>query len=126
MSEPTKLESALDELLTGKTTEEIVGPGGLLKQLTKALIERAMNAEMSHHLGYEKHAPEGRGSGNNRNGKSRKKVQGGLRRGRDRSSSRPQRDLRPQDRSQTRASLLRLRRENPVDVRARHEYARHP
>jgi putative transposase len=76
MAEPTKLESALDELLTGKTTEEIVGPGGLLKQLTKALIERAMNAEMSHHLGYEKHAPEGRGSGNNRNGRSRKKVQG--------------------------------------------------
>jgi putative transposase len=57
MAEPTKLEAALDELLTGKTTEEIVGPGGLLKQLTKALIERAMNAEISHHLGYEKHAP---------------------------------------------------------------------
>jgi putative transposase len=76
MSEPTKLESALDELLAGKTTEEIAGPEGLLKQLTKALIERAMNAELKHHLGYEKHALEGRGSGNNRNGKSRKKVQG--------------------------------------------------
>jgi transposase-like protein len=35
-----------------------------------------MNAELSHHLGYEKHSVEGRGSGNNRNGKSRKKVQG--------------------------------------------------
>ena len=69
MSEPTKLESALDELLAGKTTEEIVGPDGLLKQLTKTLIERAMNVEMSHHLGYEKHAP-GRGSGNNRIGSS--------------------------------------------------------
>jgi transposase-like protein len=76
MTEPTKLESALDELLTGKSTEEIVGPDGLLKQLTKALIERAMNAELNDHLGYEKHAPEGRGSGNNRNGRSRKKVQG--------------------------------------------------
>ena len=43
MTEPTKLESALDELLAGKTTEEIVGSGGLLKQLTKTLIERAMN-----------------------------------------------------------------------------------
>ena len=72
----TKLEAALDELLIGKSTEEIVGPNGLLKQLTKALVERAMNAELSHHLGYEKHAAEGRGSGNNRNGKSRKKVQG--------------------------------------------------
>ena len=46
MPEPTKLESALDEVLAGKTTEEIVGPEGLLKQLTKALIERAMKAEM--------------------------------------------------------------------------------
>jgi putative transposase len=76
MEGKTKLESALDELLSGKTTEEIVGPNGLLKQLTKALIERAMTAEMSHHLGYEKHSSEGRGSGNNRNGKSRKRVQG--------------------------------------------------
>ena len=76
MEEKTKLESALDELLAGKTTEEIVGPNGLLKQLTKALVERAMNAEMSHHLGYEKHVATGRGSGNSRNGKSRKKIQG--------------------------------------------------
>jgi putative transposase len=72
MEDKTKLETALDELLAGKTTEEIVGPNGLLKQLTKALVERAMNAEMSHHLGYEKHAAEGRGSGNSRNGNSRK------------------------------------------------------
>jgi putative transposase len=76
MSEPTKLGSALEELLTGKSTEEIVGPDGLLKQLTKALMERAMNAGLNHHLGYEKHAPEGRGSGNNRNGRSRRKAQG--------------------------------------------------
>ena len=37
---------------------------------------RAMNAELTHHLGYEKGQPEGRGSSNNRNGKSRKRVQG--------------------------------------------------
>ena len=42
MEAKTKLEAALDELLAGKSTEEIVGPGGLLKQLTKALLERAM------------------------------------------------------------------------------------
>jgi len=76
MENRTKLEAALDELLAGKKTEEIVGPGGLLKQLTKALLERAMNAELTHHLGYEKHEPVGRGSGNTRNGKSRKRVQG--------------------------------------------------
>ena len=76
MAEKTKLEAALDELLQGKTTAEIVGPEGLLKQLTKSLLERAMNAELTHHLGYEKHEPAGRGSGNTRNGKSQKTVQG--------------------------------------------------
>ena len=76
MAEKSKLDAALDELLTGKTPEEIVGPGGVLKQLTKALLERAMGAELTNHLGYEKHDSVGRGSGNNRNGKSRKTVQG--------------------------------------------------
>jgi putative transposase len=76
MGEKSKLDAALDELLTGKTAEEMVGPGGVLKQLTKALLERAMGAELSNHLGYEKHDSIGRGSGNNRNGKSRKTVQG--------------------------------------------------
>ncbi len=75
MKEKTKLEAALDELLVGKSTEEIVGPEGL-KQLTKAVLERAMNAAMTHHLGYEKGEASGRGSGNNRNGQSRKKVPG--------------------------------------------------
>ena len=76
MKEKTKLEAALDELLSGKSTEEIVGPEGLLKQLTKAVLERAMDAELTHHLGYEKGEASGRGSGNNRNGQSQKKVQG--------------------------------------------------
>jgi transposase-like protein len=61
MAEATNgLEAALDELLKGKKPEEIVGQDGLLKQLTKALLERAMNAELTHHLGYEKWQPEGR------------------------------------------------------------------
>ena len=76
MERKTKLEAALDELLAGKATDEIAGPNGLLKQLTKALVERAMQAELKDHLGYEKHAAVGRGSGNNRNGASRKKLQG--------------------------------------------------
>ena len=75
MAEETNgLNAALDELLKGKKTEEIVGPNGLLKQSTKALLERAMNAELTHHLGYQKGQAEG--SGNNRNGTSRKTVQG--------------------------------------------------
>jgi putative transposase len=76
METKTKLEAALDELIAGKSTAEIVGPDGLLKQLTKALLERAMSADLAHHLGYGKHEPEGRGSGNSRNGQSRKTVQG--------------------------------------------------
>lgn len=76
MAEKSKLDAALDELLAGKSTEEIVGQGGVLKQLTKALLERAMGAELSNHLGYEKHDSAGWGSGNSRNGTSRKRVQG--------------------------------------------------
>jgi putative transposase len=78
METKTKLEAAIDELIAGKSTEEIVGPDGLLKQLTTAPLERAMSAELAHHLGYGKHEPEGRGSGNSRNGQSRKTVQGGF------------------------------------------------
>jgi putative transposase len=48
----------------------------LLKQLTKAILERALDAEMTEHLGYEKHDPAGYKSGNSRNGKSSKKLKG--------------------------------------------------
>lgn len=67
----------IDKLLADyKGPEDLIGEQGLLKQLTKALVERAMNAELTHHLGYEKHDPSGRGSGNSRNGTSRKKLKG--------------------------------------------------
>src|SRR5678815_1426121 len=69
--------SLVDELLKGyEKPEDIAGENGLLKQLTKALLERAMNAELTDHLGYEKHDPAGHNSGNSRNGKSRKKLKG--------------------------------------------------
>ena len=46
----------LDELLKNyKSPEDLLGPGGLLKELTGALAERALEAEMTDHLGYEKH-----------------------------------------------------------------------
>src|SRR5882757_7115784 len=51
----------------------LTGPDGLLKQLTKTVLETALNEEMTEHLGYEKHDPAGAGSGNIRNG-SRSKV----------------------------------------------------
>src|SRR6185503_7954536 len=52
----------------------LTGPDGLLKQLTKAVIETALNEEMTEHLGYEKHDPVGAGSGNIRNGTRTKTV----------------------------------------------------
>ena len=53
---------------------ELVGPDGLLGQLTKNVLETALDAEMSEHLGYEKHDPAGRNSGNSRNGTRAKTV----------------------------------------------------
>ena len=66
-----------DELLEGvKTQEDLAGPSGLLKQITKALVERMLAGELTHHLGYEKHDVAGPGNGNTRNGKSRKTLKG--------------------------------------------------
>lgn len=65
----------IDELLAeGFDRESIFGQGGLLAQLTKRLVERALQAELTAHLGYEPHAVEGRGSGNSRNGATPKMV----------------------------------------------------
>ena len=68
---------ALDQLLEGhRTPEAFFGANGLLDQLSKALLERALQGEMTHHLGYEKHDPSGHNSGNSRNGTSAKTVKG--------------------------------------------------
>jgi putative transposase len=66
----------LDELLFGvNSPEDLLGDGGVFRQLKKALMERALGAELTHHLGYEKGAaPTGRARGNSRNGHSAKKV----------------------------------------------------
>src|SRR4051812_13609891 len=53
---------------------ELVGPGGLLTGLTKTVLETALEAEMSEHLGYDKHDPAGRNGGNSRNGTRTKTV----------------------------------------------------
>jgi putative transposase len=53
---------------------ELVGPNGLLNELTKNVLETALDAEMTEHLGYDKHDPAGRGSGNSRNGTRAKTV----------------------------------------------------
>jgi putative transposase len=76
--EPTTINiDLIDQLLQDyKSPEDVLGENGLLKQLTKALLERAMAAELTHHLGYEKHSPEGQNSGNSRNGKTKKTLKG--------------------------------------------------
>ena len=67
----------IDKLLADcRKPEQIIGQDGLLKQLTKALLERALEAELAEHLGYRKSDPAGYHSGNNRNGKSRKTLKG--------------------------------------------------
>ena len=70
-------DEVIDQLLAGASTEEeIAGPGGLLAQLTKRLVERAMEVELTDHLGYEPHAEPPGGTGNTRNGTSPKTLIG--------------------------------------------------
>jgi putative transposase len=68
-------DEVIDELLAGaRTEEEIVGPGGVLAQLTKRLVERALQAELTEHLGYEPHQEPPGGSDNTRNGSTGKTL----------------------------------------------------
>jgi putative transposase len=68
-------DAVIDELLAGASTEEeIVGPGGLLAQLTKRLVERAMEVELTDHLGYQPHEEPPGGTGNTRNGSTPKTL----------------------------------------------------
>lgn len=75
----TRQEELLDELLKdGKTAADIFGRDGLLKQLTKRLVERALEGELTDHLGYPKHAPVAKFSDNSRNGSSQKTLKGDM------------------------------------------------
>lgn len=76
-TEKELLNSVLDQLLKDyKKPEDILGEQGLLKRFSKAVLERALGAELTEHLGYEKHDPAGRGSGNSRNGTTGKTLKG--------------------------------------------------
>ncbi len=70
----------LDALLERAHGEgvELLGPDGLLGQLTKAVLERALREELTCHLGYEKGDPAGAGSGNSRNGTTPKRIRTGV------------------------------------------------
>jgi putative transposase len=68
-------DEMLDELIgRAKTQDDVFGKEGLLNTLSKRLLERMFDSELTHHLGYEKHAVEGRNSGNSRNGKTTKLI----------------------------------------------------
>src|SRR6476659_5175157 len=70
-------DEVIEELLQGYTRpDDLLGEDGLFKQLKKKLLERALGAELTEHLGYEKGDPAGRGNGNSRNGYSAKTVIG--------------------------------------------------
>lgn len=70
-------QELIDELLAGyKNPEDLLGEGGIFKELKKALLERALDAELDDHLGYEKGDSKGRKSGNSRNGHGSKRVTG--------------------------------------------------
>ena len=66
----------VEELLDRVRSEgiELLGEGGLIPELTKRLLERAMDEELTEHLGYERGDPGGRGTGNSRNGTTPKRV----------------------------------------------------
>ena len=68
-------DELLDELLKDNAEpEDLLGKNGIIAQLKKRLIERAMEAEMDDHLGYKKHETKGHGSGNSRNGRTSKNL----------------------------------------------------
>jgi putative transposase len=74
---PALIDEQLADQLLGKAQAEgveLLGPDGLLSQVTRAVLERALAEEMTAHLGYEKHDPAGRGSGNSRNGSTGKTL----------------------------------------------------
>jgi hypothetical protein len=113
-------DEVIDELLAGaRSEEEIVGPGGVLARLSKRLVERALSAELSEHLGYEPHLEPPGGTGNTGNGSTAKTLatEHGpveVRTPRDRQAT-----FEPQIRPEGSASLRGVRRQDPRALLAR-------
>ena len=74
MAEPKDISDELIDALLANYEKpgDLLGKNGILEQLTKRVVERALEAEMSHHLGYAKHGRVANASGNTRNGTSKK------------------------------------------------------
>lgn len=76
MADTVKFDALLDDLLKDcQSPEDILGQHGLLKQLTQRLVERALEGELTAHLGYEPHEPGEAARENRRNGRSNKTLQ---------------------------------------------------
>ena len=70
-------DELIDELLANyEKPDDLLGKNGILEQLTKRVVERALQAEMTHHLGHEKHGKVSNSTGNTRNGTSKKTLKG--------------------------------------------------
>jgi putative transposase len=116
--DPELLKLADSLLANYQKPEDLIGENGLLKQLTKMLVERALETEMTDHLGHDKSGEVTNGTGNTRNGHSTKTLKGdfGGAVGR---SPRPPGDVRAADRRQEPNPLGRFRRQNHLALRAR-------
>ena len=119
-------EQLIDELLKDYSgPESFWGESGLYAQLKKKIIERTLNAEMDHHLGYTKHDPKGHNSGNSRNGSYSKTLT---------TVTGPVTVEVPRDRKaefepvivpKGRRRLAQVGRHDPVPVRPRYDHPRH-
>jgi len=81
LAEPSLETAAVEQKLIDQLVEQarskglqLTGEGGLLQQLTKAVLESALEGEITDHLGYDKHDPAGKDGGNSRNGTRSKTV----------------------------------------------------
>lgn len=117
----------IDELLKEyENPQDILGEGGLLKELTKAVLERCLETELDTHLGYPKHGRKGNVSGNTRNGHSQKTLKGEqghfeIEVPRDRQGR-----FEPQLIKKGQSRLEGTDRQNPGPVCAWHDHPRHP
>ena len=114
----------MTRLVTGPMSAEAVNAVSMA--FKKALIERALGAELRHHLGYPAGRPSPRMQRNHRNGASAKTVLTDEGAGAHRGAARPRRQLRAGPDPQARAALHGLRRQDHRHVRARHDGARDP
>lgn len=115
----------LDDLLRDyKKPDDLLGQAGLLQQLTKALVERALDGELTHHLDYERNDSSGDNSGNSRNGRTPKTIRGKRRQVQIRRAPRPYQRVRAPARQEVAGALRRPRREPHLPVCPRHDAAR--